>query len=562
MMASTSHSVFGIDLGTTYSCISYVDEHGRPAIIPNRANEPTTPSVVLFESADHHIVGKQAKRQAQINPEETCALVKRHMGDAAWTFSAHGHDWPAPAVSGLILRALAEDAERVTEQDVREVVITVPAYFGDDRRKATKLAGEMAGLEVVDIINEPMAAAFGYGFDHTDDSSPETVLVYDLGGGTFDVTVITISGQSMTTIATDGDHELGGVNWDNEFARYVSERFLEQAPGAEDPLDDSFGRQTLLSEVEDQKHALSEREAVDLIVVHDGERAAIHVTRAEFEEMTQGLLQQTIDLTAKVIARAKEKGVERIDRILLVGGSSRMPAVSRCLDETFGLPVDLHKDPDLIVAKGAALYGRKKLIEGEVYKFLTDEGLLHEGQTAADAAPVDLATALAVVAEKAGITADAAKAMFDRAVSNVCSRAFGVAVLDTSKDPYERYVAFLCHQGDTLPVVTNETIHPIRDNQETLKIDVYEQGGSIESTRPMDNNLIISGAIRDIPPGFPESTPISVTLRMEVDGTIEVVTRHPGVSEALKLHAATGTFEDPALIAAGERLMAATQRRL
>jgi len=556
-----SDDVFGIDLGTTYSCISYVDEHGRPTIIPNRDNELTTPSVVLFESADHHIVGKQAKRQSQVNPDETCALVKRHMGDESWTFNAHEHDWPPAAVSGLILRALADDAQRMTEQEVQKVVITVPAYFGDNRRKATRLAGQMAGLEVVDIINEPMAAALSYGSDHADDGSPETLLVYDLGGGTFDITVITLAGQSLTTIATDGDHELGGVDWDNEFARYVAARFLEQAPGAEDPLDDSFGRQTLLSEIEEQKRALSEREAVDLIVVHDGHRAAITVTRNEFEEITHSLLQQTIDLTTKVIDRAREKDIERIDRILLVGGSSKMPAVTKCLQETFQLPVDLHRDPDLVVAKGAALYGRKKVVEGDVYKFLTDEGKLQEGETAADAHPADLAQALATTAENAGITADAAKAMFETSISNVCSRAFGVEIYK-HPESIETHVDFLCHQGDTLPVETSTTYYTRSDNQESLGIDVYEQGGSIESAVPLDNNIVIRGTIDNIPPGFPVDTPVSVSFRMDTDGTIEVVTRHPGVGDPLTLRAASGTVGDPAMAAAAGRLMSATHRRV
>lgn len=365
-------TIFGIDLGTTYSCISYVDEYGRPIVIPNMHNDLTTPSVVLFESASHHVVGRSAKRQAEVKPEETCALVKRHMGDADWAFTAHDTEWTAPVVSSLILRALA-DACQAAGVDVREVVITIPAYFGDEGRNATKLAGELAKLDVVDIINEPMAAAFSYGFVQAEADNSETVLVYDLGGGTFDTTVIQIAERSITTVATDGEDELGGADWDRELARHVARRFVDECPNAEDPLDDDHARQTLMSEVEEQKQALSESQSVDFIVVHDAERAMIPVTREQFEEMTSGLLEQTIDATRRVLDKAHAKNVSQIDRILLVGGSSKMPAVKRRLEETFGIPAEL-KDPDLAVAKGAALYGRKKLIEDEVWTELDKRG--------------------------------------------------------------------------------------------------------------------------------------------------------------------------------------------
>ena len=296
--------VFGIDLGTTYSCISYIDEFGRPVVVSNKDNAPTTPSVVLFESETNHIVGRQAKRQAEVKPDETIQLVKRHMGGDR-TFSAHGKDWTPPAISALILRALAADAERATGQKVTEAVITVPAYFGQERREATKLAGKLAEFGEVHIINEPMAAAFSYGFAQAEAGNDETVLVYDLGGGTFDTTVIQIAENSITTIATDGDDKLGGVNWDEVLAKHVAGRFLAECPDAEDPFDDDRARQTLMSEVEAEKQSLSERDSVDFIVVHGGDRAAIPVTCAQFEELTRGLLEQTIDITRRVLDAAR-----------------------------------------------------------------------------------------------------------------------------------------------------------------------------------------------------------------------------------------------------------------
>jgi molecular chaperone DnaK len=553
--------VFGIDLGTTYSCISYVDEYGRPVVIPNKDNDLTTPSVVLFESETNHVVGRQAKRQAEIKPEETCALVKRHMGDAEWSFSAQDKQWSAPAVSSLIISVLADDAQRVTGTDVHEVVITVPAYFGDERRKATKLAGELAKLEVVDIINEPMAAAFSYGFAQAEAGNNETVLVYDLGGGTFDTTVIQIAEKKITTVATDGDHELGGANWDRELARYVAGKFVEETK-REDPLDDDYARQSLMSEVEEQKQALSERESVDFVVVHDGERAMISVTREQFEEITSGLLEQTIDITRRVLSAAQAKGVAKVDRVLLVGGSSKMPAVKRRLEQEFGFPAEL-KDPDLAVAKGAALYGRKKLIEGVVWEMLLDSGEA-QGLAEGDLAGVDQEVRLAAVekaAERMGISAAEANMMVDTVLGNVCSRGFGPGALYPGPDGrlVER-VVFLCHQHEDLPLERQREFFTTSDNQPVVHFALYEQGGSVESERPEDNKVIVEGDITNIPPGYPQGTPITVVMRMDAGGTIRLTARHPGAGEPLTLDA-RGATERPEKVEEARMLVAGTSRR-
>jgi molecular chaperone DnaK len=555
-------TIFGIDLGTTYSCIAYVDEYGRPSVIPNKDNVFTTPSVVLFESATNHVVGRQAKRGAQIAPNETCDLVKRHMGDAEWRFTAHGEEWSAPAVSSLIVSVLADDARRATGADVREVVITVPAYFGDERRKATKLAGELAHLEVVDIINEPMAAAFSYGFAQAEAGNNETVLVYDLGGGTFDTTVIQITEKKITTVATDGDHALGGADWDQQLARHVARRFLDQCPDAEDPLDDDYGRQNLMSDVEEQKQALSERESVEFIVAHDGNRAKIPVTREQFEEITSGLLEQTIDITRRVLAAAKAKSVAAVDRVLLVGGSSKMPAVKRRLEQEFGFPAEL-KDPDLAVAKGAALYGRKKLVEGMVWEILSDSGQT-QGAAEGDLASVDHGAKLAAVeaaAEQMGISAAEARMMAETVLANVCSRGFGPGALFPSPDgrPVER-VVFLCHQNDNLPIEKERNFYTTSDNQSLVHVAVYEQGGSVESDLPENNKVIVEGDIKDIPRGYPKGTAIAVVMRMDADGMIRLTAHHPGASAPLTLEA-RGAAEQPEQIEEARMLVSGTTRR-
>ena len=214
----SANKVFGIDLGTTYSCISQVDRYGRPEVISNMDSDPTTPSVVLFEG-DDVVVGKQAKRQARIIPTTSPSWSSGTWATPTGASSPAGASGRRPASPRSILGALANDAERATGERVTDVVITVPAYFGDEERKETKLAGEYAGLNVVDIINEPTAAAFAYGFAQ-EGAADETVLVYDLGGGTFDITVIALAGRRIQVVATDGDHELGGADWDDRLATH------------------------------------------------------------------------------------------------------------------------------------------------------------------------------------------------------------------------------------------------------------------------------------------------------------------------------------------------------
>src|SRR6266581_3709699 len=515
-----ANKVFGIDLGTTYSCIAHVDEYGRPVVIINADSQSTTPSVVLFDSPTDVVVGVQAKRQARIRPDDVASLVKRHMGHSDWRFAAHGQEYSASAVSSQILRSLANDAARALGQPVSDVVVTVPAYFGDEERKATKLAGELAGLNVVDIINEPTAAAFSYGFAQ-EGSAAHTVLVYDLGGGTFDSTVITLADKNITVVATDGDHALGGADWDDRLAQFLSQKFGEAAPAAGDPLDDTYGAQDLITSAEDVKQALTARESVDALVVFGADRASVTVTRQAFEELTSALLERTITLTQKVLAAAQEKGVPGIDKVLLVGGMSKMPVVARRLAEAFPeLPPAELADPDLAVAKGAAIYGQKKELESYVISDLVAQGKLAEGQTIADANPADLGQAVATTASEYGLASTAVADLVQTQVSNVTSRGFGVIVMD--RETNAEYVDFLAHANDTLP------------------IQVVEQATSVESTKPADNKVIIEGPIDNIPTGFPRGTPVEVTFAMGRDQTIEVTARHAAVAEPLVLRIEVG----------------------
>jgi molecular chaperone DnaK len=537
--------VFGIDLGTTYSCISHVDEYGRPEVLTNLDNEPTTASVILFDSAEDFVVGKQAKRQARIKPEQIAALVKRHMGESDWRLTLHGEEWSAPALSSLVLRSLAADAARHTGSPVTDVVITVPAYFGDEERKNTKLAGEYAGLNVVDIINEPTAAAFAYGFANLS-GGERTVLVYDLGGGTFDITVIHLADRIISVVATDGDHALGGSDWDDRLAQHLSERFLAECPGAEDPLDDSYGAQDLLLAAEDAKQTLSARESTDVLVIHDGQRANITVTRAELEELTGSLLNRTMELTRAVLKAAEARGIGKIDEVLLVGGSSKMPAVAKALKERFGFEPRL-ADPDLAVAKGAAIYGQKKELERVVIDDLVAQGKLQEGQGVDDAAAEDLDEVLRNAADKYGMTSEAAGDIVRTEVQNVCSRGFGILLARASG---ELYANFLTHRNDRLPLVVTDRFNTVVDDQSEVQLQVFEQGGSEESERVEDNNILITGSLTGIPPGYPKGTAVEVTFTMGSDGTLEVSARHIAKNEPLQLRVDTGAALAPDEVAA------------
>ena len=538
-------TVFGIDLGTTYSCIARVDEYGRPEILRNVDGGPTTPSVVLFDSPTDVVVGVQAKRQARIRPEQVASLVKRHMGDADWRFHVHGQEYSASAVASQILKAVAADAQRTTGELVRDVVITVPAYFGDEERKATKLAGELAGLNVVDIVNEPTAAAFAYGYGLMTAAGPETdtqsVLVYDLGGGTFDTTVIRVGGGRVDVVATDGDHELGGADWDDRLASHLAAAFVEQCPTASDPLDDPYSLQDLLTEAEQAKASLSTRESVEVLVLHDSQRASITVTRAELEQLTAPLLERTFDLTTGVLAAAADRGVEKVDTVLLVGGMSKSPAVMQRLRDMLGVEPVL-ADPDLAVAQGAALYGQKHALEAFAVDRLVSQGALVPGQRFVEARPEQRMAALVATAEEYGLATDAVASLVATEVQTVTSRGFGLLALSDESQSVQ--AVFLAHQNDPLPIEVEQTFYTVDDDQDHVRVRVVEQATSVESVLEHDNKIVVEGVIGGIPAGHPRGTPVHVTFAMRRDQTIEVIARHHAVADALVLRIEAGVASD------------------
>lgn len=341
--------IVGIDLGTTFSAIAYVGALGKPEIIENREGQRITPSVVLFQG-DQVVVGAMAKRSAPTAPDDVVEFVKRQMGDPSWRFTtSSGTDYTAEQVSAFILKRLKEDAEEALGEPVTDAVITVPAYFDDSRRKATMDAGTIAGLNVRRVLNEPTAAALSYGLDT---NASGTALVYDLGGGTFDVTIMRLGGGEFEVIATLGDRNLGGFDWDNEIMNYVNDQV--QAQGGPDLFDDDLRTAELRDRAEAAKQTLTKSTEVKVFIAADGRNFTVPLTRSTFEELTEGLLGRTESLT---ITALEDAGFEwgSIDQLLLVGGSTRMPMVQEMMKKLSGRTPEKSTHPDLSVALGAAI---------------------------------------------------------------------------------------------------------------------------------------------------------------------------------------------------------------
>lgn len=344
----------GIDLGTTNSAVAHVDAHGRPVVLPNRFGAPITPSVVCFRDGEV-VVGQEAKELQAAGHPQVAAFFKRQMGVPNFVFYAEGRDHTAVDLSAHVLAALKRDAERALGEKVTHAVITVPAYFRHPQREATIEAGRRTGLEVLQVVNEPTAAAIAYGFRGAD--REQTLLVYDLGGGTFDVTLLRLGRGEIRILSSEGDHELGGKDWDDRTIEFLASRF--EAEFGCDPLDDLESLADLLVCAEEVKKRLSTAQSAPISLVHAGHRGRYDLDRATFERITADLMERTIGLTRKVL---DDQGIKpsQVDGALLVGGSTRMPMVHDFLTRTFGKPPLQGVNVDEAVALGAALLAAER----------------------------------------------------------------------------------------------------------------------------------------------------------------------------------------------------------
>lgn len=476
--------VVGIDLGTTFSAIAVVNDEGKPEIIPNREGERITPSVVLFDG-DTPIVGTIARQSAAAKPLNVVQFIKRQMGNPSWKFrTEHGESFTPEEISAIILKRLKGDAEAALGEPIRDAVITVPAYFDDARRKATHDAGRIAGFNVLRIINEPTAAALAYAFDSLRKTTPpaagttlarspfeQTVLVYDLGGGTFDVTIMRLGKGGIDVVATGGDRNLGGFDWDNEVMKFLNSEFRKQ--GGMDLSDDPELEQQLRDKAEFAKRTLSVADKARVVLAAGGKTMSLVLSLADFEAMTAPLLKRTTSIMGFVL---EDAGLQwsAIDKILLTGGSTRMKAVPAMIERITGKRASCELHPDEIVAIGAALQGT----------------LLKPAESQPASFPIVR-------------------------VKDITSHSMGVVALDESE---EECNSIVLKKGTPYGCRVSEKFYTVVDNQMALHVRVTEG----EDTDLRYGGVTVVGeATMSIPP-YPRESPIEVYFEYNHDGMVYV----------------------------------------
>ncbi|GAA2806593.1 Hsp70 family protein [Saccharopolyspora taberi] len=546
-MPDENLKVFGIDLGTTYSAIAYVDETGRPAVCRNTDSLETTPSVVFFENESNVVVGSVAKNSAITYPEQVVSLIKREMGGKA-VYDYHGTTYTPESISALILKQLAQDAASHTGGTAHRAVITVPAYFGMLERTATKNAGKIAGLDVIGIVPEPVAAALHY--EATSDAEDKTILVYDLGGGTFDTTVIQVSSEEIVVLCTDGDDHLGGADWDARLRDYLLERFTESA-GADAEDDEEF-MQSLATTAEETKKQLSRTESRAVALRGAGSSARIEVTRELFEQETRDLLDKTIEIVRRTLKTLADKQPgTTIDEVLLVGGATKMPAVAERLRSEFDWEPKLH-DPDLAVAKGAALYALGRVVHREKEEAENAGGTTAEVNTR-------VAEAVDSMAKRTGISSRTLETLAAKQTRNVLPKAFGVKLVDTSEPDWQRkpqrhYIHHLVHANDPLPTeVRKLDAATVEEGQQGVEIELFEQSGVVAGPELAENKALNEGKglIDGLPP-LPAGSPVNIRMTVDAEGLLELNATEPSTGRSLDIKVRVSVRSDEEVAAATE----------
>jgi molecular chaperone DnaK (HSP70) len=485
--------------------------------------------VVFFDDEDI-VVGEVAKESAKLYPNEVVSFVKRAMGEADFLFEYNSKTWRAEEISNFVIRKLVQDAEQHLDEDIKDVVITCPAYFGINEREATKRAGEISGLKVHQIINEPTAAAIAYGL--VKPSEKQLVLVYDLGGGTFDITLINIQPDSIEVICTGGDHNLGGKDWDDCIVGYLAEEFQKATGTDADILDDADTCQDLQLSAEKAKKMLSQRQKTPIVITHGGERIKIELQREKFEEITQHLLERTISFTHEMLAEAKKKGFEKFDEIILVGGAVRMPMVAESIERELSMKPKIF-DPDGAVAKGAAIYGWKLSInDGLVKRIAEKTGESYEaGEEDLDqiieSAPKEVVDEAAEELAKAtGYSLPSVHGSKVK-ITNVTSKSFGVVVKNLGG---QEHVFNLIFRNNAVPADVSKTFFTAVDDQDTVLIQIMENEID-EQAVPVDNAIRVGTAKFKLPDGLPSDSPIEIYFNLNHEGRLSITaeeTTHNG----------------------------------
>ena len=476
----------GIDLGTTFSVVACLDDLGRPRTLINAEGDKLTPSTVLFE-AGQVVVGKEAVKALATDADGVAECAKRELGHRFFHKVLGGRQYPPEALEAWVLNKLRCDARKQIG-DFKKVVITVPAYFDETRRKATQDAGYMAGFEVLDIVNEPTAAAVAFGFERgflkPDGSGemPRNILVYDLGGGTFDVTVMEIKGRHFNALATDGDVMLGGRDWDQRLVDFVAEEFIRKF--GVDPREEPNSSGRLWRECEDAKRTLSARTKATIACDYQGNAVRLEITRQRFQELTQDLLDRTAFTTRQTLQAAGMTWND-VDRVLMIGGSTRMPAVLDAIRELSGKEPDCSVSPDEAVAQGAALHAGILLARhhGEVPKFQ---------------------------------------------VRNVNSHSLGVVATEAATRRPRN--AIVIPRNTRLPVTAKRVFKTQKPNQRSIRVEIVEG----ESATPEDCSQLGKCTVRDLPSNLPAQTPIEVQFHYEENGRLTVKVQVAGTDKHLQ----------------------------
>ena len=525
--------VIGIDLGTTNSCVAVI-ENGQPVIIPNSSGSRTTPSVVAFAKNGERLVGDTARRQAATNPDRTISSVKRHMG-TDWCTKIDGTVYKPQTISAMVLMQLKKDAEAFLGEEVTGAVITVPAYFNDIQRQATKDAGKIAGLDVKRIINEPTSAALSYGLNH---GEAQKVMVYDLGGGTFDVSIIEIGDGIIEVLATAGDNHLGGDDFDERITRWMVEEFKRQ--NRIDLSRDFAAMQRIREAAEQAKKELPTAEITNIVLPYltqaKGEPVHLEMplSRAKFQELVGDLIECTAGPVQNALRDAKIS-VSDLSRVLLVGGSTRIPAVQEKVRLLTGKEPSKNINPDECVAMGAAILGST----------LQGNSLVAAG-TGKDLLLLDV-TPLSLSIETVG---GVATKLVERnsTLPTRYSRIFSTAA------PYQRDVEIHVLQGERPMAKDNKSIGKFR-----LKGIRRAPAGvpQIEVTFDIDANGILKVSAKDLDTGKEQSITITADDRMsdaEIEQAMRDAQQYAGQDNLRK-----ETFE---LSGDAQKLLGETQRAL
>lgn len=469
----------GIDLGTTFSAVAHLDAEGRPSTIVNSEGELTTPSVVFFDH-DAVIIGTEAAIAGESEATRLARNAKRDMGGAWYRKKILDQFLPPEVIQSFILKRLKSDAE-LKLGAFTKAVITVPAYFNEPRRKATQDAGELAGIDVVDIINEPTAAALAYGIqrgflnEKGESANREMILVYDLGGGTFDATLMKIDNAKFTAVATAGDVYLGGIDWDHrvfDFARKEFESKYDVNFDSDPSLNEKLMNQCVRAKI-----SLTARSQTVIRLEYEGERFKVEIDRSQFEDLTTDLLERTKLTTERLLRDAKLDWPD-ITKLLLVGGSTRMPMVSRMLEEISGQTVDRSLSPDECVAHGAAIYAGI---------------LLKHGSSASE-----------------GIS-----------IQNVNSHDLGVLGVDPKTGQKRRKVVI--PRNRALPTKTSKRFQTSKESQTKIVVQVVEGGTATGQGSTMIGKCVVT----DLPPNIKKGTTVVVTFNYLSSGRLDVVAEIP-----------------------------------